>query len=133
MPKSPAVVHVIDDEAEVRESLLYLFVGSGFRVHTYDSASAFLPAVTPGLDGCVVTDIRMPGMSGSELIRRLKTMGVAAPVIVITGHVDGFGVAELIKAGAFGCLLKPFNPDTLVAMVREALTDSVSADGSELE
>ena len=83
-PNDP-VVHVIDDDEAIRESLAFLLESAELDVRTYESANAFLEALSRDAHGCVVTDIRMPGVSGIELLRQLKTMGVALPVIVITG------------------------------------------------
>ena len=80
-------MHVIDNDAAIRKSLSFLMESAELEVRTYDSANTFLAGL-PDVQGCVVTDIRMPGMSGIELLRHLKAMGVALPVIVITGQAD---------------------------------------------
>jgi two-component system response regulator FixJ len=115
-------VHVIDDDEAVRESLEFLLRTAHFSVRTYDSAVAFLEAL-PGVGaGCVITDVRMPDMSGMDLLRRLKELGVAAPVIVITGHGDVPLAVEAMKIGAADFLEKPFDEETLLASVRAALS-----------
>ena len=121
MPPNEAVVHVIDDDAAVRESLAFVLASEGLEAHTYASAEAFLTALSPEVEGCIVTDIRMPGMSGIELLRRLRTMGVTLPIIVITGHGDALMVAEAISSGAIDCIMKPFNDDGLLSTIRSAL------------
>ncbi len=87
MPGS-SVVHVIDDDEALRESLAFLLGTAHLAVRTYESATAFLDALPRTDPGCIVTDVRMPGISGVELLRRLKNLEAAFPVIVITGHGD---------------------------------------------
>jgi len=92
-----ADVHVIDDDEAVRESIGFLLRTAQLTVKTYESASAFL-AVAPTVgSGCIITDVRMPGMSGLDLLRRLKEMGLRLPVIVITGHGDVPLAVEAMK------------------------------------
>jgi two-component system response regulator FixJ len=112
---------VIDDDEAVRQSLAFLLRANEIEVQTYESGSAFL-AVAPGLkSGCVVTDVRMPEISGIELLRRLKELKVPLPVIVITGHGDVPLAVEAMKFGAAEFLEKPFDDDILLAAVRSAL------------
>lgn len=121
MPPDRIVVHVIDDDEAVRQSLAFLLRANEIEVQTYESGSAFL-AVAPGLkSGCVVTDVRMPEVSGIELLRRLKELKVPLPVIVITGHGDVPLAVEAMKFGAAEFLEKPFDDDILLAAVRSAL------------
>lgn len=122
------VVHVIDDDDAVRDSLSFLLKAAGIAATTYDSAAAFLDALGAASPGCVVTDIRMPGMSGIELIRRLAEIGVRTPVIVITGHGDVPMAVEAMKLGAVDFFEKPFDDDMLLASIRAAL-DRRSDDG----
>jgi two-component system response regulator FixJ len=112
---------VIDDDEAVRQSLAFLLRANEIEVQTYESGSAFL-AVAPALkSGCVVTDVRMPEVSGIELLRRLKELKVPLPVIVITGHGDVPLAVEAMKFGAAEFLEKPFDDDILLAAVRSAL------------
>ena len=83
-----AVVHLIDDDDGVRQSLAFLLTTAGLAVRVYESAAAFLEALGTLQPGCIVTDVRMPGMDGLQLQRRLKTFGVHLPLIFITGHAD---------------------------------------------
>ena len=83
-----AVIHLIDDDDGVRQSLAFSLTTAGLAVRSYDSAIAFLAALSELQPGCVVTDVRMPGMDGLELQRRLNEQAVNMPVIVITGHAD---------------------------------------------
>jgi two-component system response regulator FixJ len=120
MPGS-AVVHVIDDDEALRESLVFLLGTAHLRVRTYESATAFLDALPRAEPGCIITDVRMPGISGVELLRRLKSLEAPFPVIVITGHGDVPLAVEAMKLGAVDFLEKPFEDDALVAAVQSAL------------
>jgi len=121
MPSENRVVHVIDDDEASRQSLAFLLQTADIEVRTYASASVFLDLV-PNLDsGCVVTDVRMPGMSGIDLLRRLRELNVEVPVIVITGHGDVPLAVEAMKIGAVDFLEKPFDDEVLLASVRSAL------------
>jgi two-component system response regulator FixJ len=123
-----AVVHIIDDDEAVRESLGFLLETSGFNVRTYDSALAFLdrvPAVEPG---CIVTDVRMPEMSGLDLVKRLAELGVEIPVIVITGHGDVPLAVEAMKAGVIDFIEKPFDDQAILSALASAFA---SNDGGE--
>jgi two-component system response regulator FixJ len=121
MPSEKAIVHVIDDDEASRDSLAFLLQAAGIVARTYASATAFLDQVTGALAGCIITDVRMPGMSGIDLLRRLKELHVDAPVIVITGHGDIALAVEAMKIGAADFLEKPFEEDVLLASVRSAL------------
>lgn len=115
------IVHVIDDDEAARHSLAFLIDCAGLEVRSYGSAIEFLKAV-PTLDhGCIVTDVRMPEMSGVELIARLKALGVTDPVIVITGHADVPMAIQAMKAGVADFIEKPFGDDTILAAIRSAL------------
>jgi len=116
-----SLVHVIDDDDAVRDSLEFLLRTAKIDVRTYDSATAFLNTVSDGAFGCIVTDVRMPGMSGVDLLRQLKARGSTMPVIVITGHGDIQLAVEAMKIGAADFLEKPFDDETLLASVRSAL------------
>ncbi len=119
-PNDP-VVHVIDDDEAIRESLAFLLQSAQLDVRTYESANAFLETLSRDAHGCVVTDIRMPGVSGIELLRQLKTMGLGLPVIVITGHADVPLAVEAMKSGAVDFIEKPFDDDAFLSTVRSAL------------
>jgi two-component system response regulator FixJ len=116
-----AVVHVVDDDEAVRQSLVFLLRTAQVEVKTYDSALALLN--DPPRSGCIITDVRMPEISGIELLRRLREFGVALPVIVITGHGDVPLAVEAMKLGAADFLEKPFDDDALLAAVRSALSN----------
>jgi two-component system response regulator FixJ len=120
MPTSNTV-HVIDDDEAVRESLQFLLRTAKFDVQAYESAVAFLSALPSVGPGCIITDVRMPEMSGIDLLRRLKELGVSVPVIVITGHGDVPLAVEAMKIGAVDFLEKPFDDEVLLMSVRAAL------------
>jgi two-component system, LuxR family, response regulator FixJ len=120
MPGS-SVVHVIDDDEALRESLAFLLGTAHLRVRTYESATAFLDTLPRAEPGCIITDVRMPGISGVELLRRLKSLAAAFPVIVITGHGDVPLAVDAMKLGAVDFLEKPFEDDALIAAVQSAL------------
>jgi two-component system response regulator FixJ len=116
-----AVVHLIDDDEAVRRALAFLLTTSGFAVRVYESASAFLELLPSLQPGCIVTDVRMPGVSGLELQRELKARHVVMPVIVMTGHGDVALAVEAMKAGAIDFIEKPFADETLVFSIRIAI------------
>ncbi|SFK92439.1 two-component system, LuxR family, response regulator FixJ [Methylocapsa palsarum] len=175
-PMAAAMVHVIDDEAAVRDSLSLLLSLNGYDARAYESAAAFLAALDAGLEaksvpesaaksvggasrarsgdkssdksssgkssggnswtatgvgpGCVVTDVRMPGVGGMELLARLKQGGALLPVIVMTGHGDIPLAVEAMKGGAADFLEKPFDAETLLAAVRTALAAAHAGPGA---
>jgi two-component system response regulator FixJ len=122
--QSTNLVHLIDDDEAVRSSLAFLLSTAKIGVQTYESATAFLAALPDAKTGCVVTDVRMPGMSGLDLLRELKARKLAMPVIVITGHGDVQLAVEAMKIGAADFIEKPFDDDVLLAAVRGALSRS---------
>ena len=112
-------VHVVDDEEPVRKSLAFLLATAGFTVRLHESATAFL-AVAPSIrDGCPVTDLRMPDMTGVELLRQLQTRKQRLPAIVITGHGDVPLAVEAMKAGALDFIEKPFAKQALLDSLEE--------------
>jgi two-component system, LuxR family, response regulator FixJ len=121
MPSEGGIVHIIDDDDALRQSLTFLLRSADLEVKDYASASVFLDALPSADLGCVITDVRMPGMSGIDLLRRLKELGVSVPVIVVTGHGDVPLAVEAMKSGAVDFLEKPFDDELLLASVRSAL------------
>lgn len=114
------IVHVVDDEEPVRKSLAFLLTMAGFTVRMHESASAFL-ALAPGIGrACLVTDLRMPDMSGVELLTRLKEAGTLVPAIVITGHGDVPMAVAAMKAGAVDFIEKPFEDEVLIDAIKRA-------------
>ncbi|GBD47934.1 response regulator FixJ [Methylopila sp. Yamaguchi] len=128
---SDAVVHVVDDDLAVRKSLAFLFASDGLPVRLHESASAFLNGLNAIQPGCVLTDVRMPGVDGIELLRRLKARGVGIPVIVMTGHADVPLAVEAMKQGAIDFIEKPFNDHLLLAAVRGALARRAAASETD--
>jgi len=128
-----SVVHVIDDDEAVRESLAFLLNTARLKVRTYDSANAFLSSL-PNIDpGCIVTDVRMPEISGIDLLRRLKELKLGMPVIVITGHGDVQLAVEAMKIGAADFIEKPFDDELLLAAVKSALSGWEKITGQETQ
>jgi two-component system response regulator FixJ len=118
---SEGVVHVIDDDPAMRDSLAFLMDSADLAARTYDSALAFLDRLPDAEPGCILTDVRMPEMSGLELIARLKELGVALPVVVMTGHADVPLAIQAMKAGVHDFIEKPFDDEVLLGAVRSAL------------
>jgi two-component system CheB/CheR fusion protein len=116
-----ASIFVVDDESALREAMRELLQSDGWAVEGYPSGEAFLEAYRPGREGCLVVDARMPGMSGVELLERLKTGGGGPPAIMITGHADVRLAVRAMKAGAMAFLEKPVQYDELVVNIERAL------------
>lgn len=114
-------VHVVDDNAAVRDAVRWLVEQVGLRVRTYASGNEFLDAWQPELAGCLVLDIRMPGLSGLDVQQRLVEIGADLPIIVITGHGDVPVAVRAMKAGAFEFLQKPFGDQALLDSIHAAL------------
>ena len=129
MPDSP-VVHVIDDDDALRDSLSFLLSSADIPVVTYPSATEFLKMLPDISTGCVVTDIRMPGMSGLELLRHLKESGSPLQVVVITGHGDVPLAVEAMRLGAADFIEKPFDDEVFIASVRTAIARQKQEDQS---
>ena len=119
---SNPLVHVIDDDAPARDSMHFLLRSHKIIAQIYDSAKAFLSILPTVKGGCIITDVRMPEISGVDLLRRLSEMGVKMPVIVITGHGDLQLAVEAMKLGAVDFLEKPFEEQVLISSVRSALS-----------
>ena len=117
------VVHVIDDDEALRESLAFLLRAAKLEVKSFPSARAFLDELPDESLGCVITDVRMPDISGIDLLRRLKELKIGVPVIVVTGHGDVALAVEAMKIGAADFFEKPFDDDLLLASVRSALRE----------
>jgi two-component system response regulator FixJ len=115
------IIYVIDDDDAVRQSLEFLLKTAGITVRGFESARAFLEVMPEIRSGCVITDVRMPDITGIELLQRVKEINPDLPVIVITGHGDISLAVEAMKIGAVDFLEKPFDDDLLLAAVRAAL------------
>ncbi|HKA73376.1 MAG TPA: response regulator FixJ [Xanthobacteraceae bacterium] len=123
---SDVMVHVIDDDDAVRQSLEFLLRTARLNVRTYESAKAFLEVLPQIQAGCVITDVRMPEVSGIDLLKRLKKFNRDIPVIVMTGHGDVPLAVEAMKIGAMDFFEKPFDDEAMVAAVRAALNRGLS-------
>ena len=118
---SETIVHIIDDDDAVRDSLAFLLESADMAVRTYESAVRFLEQ-SSGLErGCIVTDVRMPDMTGLDLVRHLNAQGSSLPVIVITGHGDVPLAVEAMRAGVVDFIEKPFDDELMLTALRRAL------------
>ncbi len=124
-------VHIVDDEEPVRKSLAFLLTMAGFTVRVHESATAFVEAAPSIRSGCLVTDLRMPDMSGVELLRQLGTMSAHIPSIVITGHGDVPMAVAAMKAGALDFIEKPFEDEVLIEAIKRAAAKLSSEPGGE--
>src|SRR6266436_4915801 len=124
-------VYVIDDDEAMRDSLNFLLDSADYEVTLFDSALKFLDAL-PGLDfGCVVSDVRMPGLDGIELLKRMKAGNSTFPIVIMTGHGDVPLAVEAMKLGAVDFLEKPFDDDRLIGMIEAAIRQAEPAAKSE--
>lgn len=121
MQQQAPTVFVVDDDEGVRNSLRFLLKSVGLTTRTLDSASEFLDTYKPSQPGCLVLDVRMPGMSGLELQQQLNLRGAVIPVIFITGHGDIPMAVEAMQQGAFDFLQKPFRDQDLIDRIQRAL------------
>lgn len=124
-------VFVVDDEAAVRQALRALLSVEGFPVEVFESGEAFLAGLPPRPVGCVLLDLRMPGLSGLDVLRELKGRGVALPVIMITAHGDVPMAVAALKAGAADFLEKPFDREPILAAIGEALQPKASPSAAD--
>lgn len=120
MSSADTVVHIVDDEEAVRNSLAFLLSGAGFAVRVHESATEFLALAPQISNGCLITDLRMPDMDGVELLRRLRSADAMLPAIVITGHGDVQMAVEAMKSGAIDFIEKPFSDDVLIESIARA-------------
>jgi two-component system response regulator FixJ len=118
---SEPTVFVVDDDQAMRSSLKWLIESIGMKVRTFGSADEFLSSYYPGRAGCLLLDVRMPGMSGLELQEHLARRELQLPVIIITGHGDVAMAVKAMKAGAVDFIEKPFNDEELLGSIRKAL------------
>jgi two-component system response regulator FixJ len=121
------VVHIVDDEEPVRNSLAFLLGAAGFAVRTHASATDFLGVAAGISNGCLVTDLRMPDINGVELLRELRSRDLMLPAIVVTGHGDVQMAVEAMKNGALDFIEKPFSDEVLIDSIRRAVELASSA------
>lgn len=120
-PASGATVFVVDDDPQVREALLLLMESVDLPVEVFESAEEFLSSYSPDRPGCLILDVRMPGMSGLRLQRRLSELGMRIPTLILTAYAEVPVAVEAFRAGALDFLEKPYSPQELIDRVHEAL------------
>lgn len=131
MSTADIVVHIVDDEEVVRNSLAFLLSSAGFAVRVHESATNFLKVAADIRNGCLITDLRMPDMDGVDLLRRLRQADALLPAIVITGHGDVQMAVEAMKNGAIDFIEKPFSDDVLLASIGRAVNHAAERVRSE--
>jgi len=119
--ESGAIVYVVDDDVSVREALQGLIRSAGLRVETFRSAQEFLARPRPDLPSCLVLDVRLPGLSGLDLQKRLAEANLEIPIIFITGHGNVPAAVQAMKAGALEFLTKPFTDRDLLDAIEQAI------------
>ncbi len=119
-------VAIIDDDDALRDALLVLVTAAGWHADGYASAEAFLASLDGERAGCALIDVRLPGMDGMELFRKLADLAPGFPVVILTGHGDVPMAVEALKAGAVDFIEKPFDPDRLLSSLRQALNRDVA-------
>ena len=129
---SDFIVALVDDDDAVRQSTAVLLKRAGHDVRSFTDGAAFLAADTPENLGCILLDMRMPGMDGLSVMRALKKRGMKRPIVVLTGHGDVPMAVEAMKLGAVDFLEKPYNPVALITAIQRACTTAVNEDGDSL-
>jgi len=126
---SEVTVFIVDDDREVRAALQLLMESVGLRVETFEAAQVYLDQFDPSRPGCIVLDVRMPGMSGLELQAKLVEKAMCPPIIVITGHGDVPMAVRAVQAGAVDFIEKPFNDQALLDSVHRAIENDAMQRG----
>ena len=130
---SPHSVFIIDDDPAMRDALVLMLRGAGYRARSFLSADDFLANLPEDRSACVITDVRMPGLQGSELVGRLKSLrGDTWPVIVITGHGEVALAVQLMKAGVVDFVEKPFDPQRMLDAVSSCLASLTSLEAERI-
>lgn len=119
---SEPTVAIIDDDDALRDALLVMFDAAGLKAEGFASAEEFLPVAGTRSYGCAVIDVRLPGMDGMALFKRMLAQGLGTPVVILTGHGDIPMAVEALKAGAVDFIEKPFDPDRLLGGIRQAFS-----------
>ena len=122
-------IHIVDDDEALRDSLVWLLESSGHRVRAYESAESFLADFNLAMTGCLVVDVRMPGMSGLELFEELRRRRCSLPVIFITGHGDVPMAVSAVKKGAVDFIEKPFSERDMLDLIAECLAAEQASRG----
>lgn len=125
------VVHVVDDDESARESLAFLLESADFDVVTYASAPAFLDALPQAKPGVIITDVRMPEMSGQDLVARLSALKIKMPIVMITGHGDIPMAVEAMRSGVVDFLEKPFSESRMLDALKRAFASVETAPVSD--
>jgi FixJ family two-component response regulator len=125
--QTEATVYVVEDDSAVRESLAWVIESAGYRVEAFATAEEFLAAFDPERPACLVTDVRMPGMSGLELQNHLAERRIEIPLIFITGHGTVPAAMHAMRAGAIDYLLKPYNNEALLTRIAQAVSQARKA------
>jgi two-component system response regulator FixJ len=121
-------VHVVDDDEAIRDSVAFQLQTAGYETQVYDSAESFLAALPQVTRGCVLTDVRMPGLSGLELVLKLVKLGFKDPIIMMTGHGDVPLAVEAMKAGVVDFIEKPLDDDILLTAIARALSKPAAVE-----
>lgn len=130
---SPHSVFIIDDDPAMRDALVLMLRGAGYRARSFLSADDFLTNLPEDRSACVITDVRMPGLQGSELVGRLKSLrGDTWPVIVITGHGEVTLAVQLMKAGVVDFVEKPFDPQRMLDAVSSCLASLTNLEAERI-
>ena len=128
-----AVVHVVDDDDAIRHSVVFQLETAGYAARHHASAEAFLGALPHASVGCVITDVRMPGLNGLEMVRRLNASGFKAPIIMMTGHGDIPLAVEAMKAGVVDFIEKPLDDDILLRAIESALSNATTPEQNDAQ
>ncbi|WP_200798583.1 response regulator [Pseudovibrio sp. Tun.PSC04-5.I4] len=126
----PSVIHIVDDDPSVRDALSLLFETEGFRVRSFANAEEFLGGVEEETPNCVLLDVHMPGRSGIDILKTLNGEKFPAPIFIISGQGDIPMAVEAIKFGAYDFIEKPFDVESIISRVREAVSRSTQSAGS---
>ena len=121
MKNTESTVFLVDDDQAVRDALVLLLETAQFNAESFDSAEAFLDACDPDRPGCLLLDVRMPGMSGIKLQEELAARGIVIPIIFLTGHADVSMSAQAFRSGAIDFMEKPFDENILLERIQEAI------------
>ncbi|MBS0544416.1 MAG: response regulator transcription factor [Proteobacteria bacterium] len=133
LPAAPdQLIYVVDDDEALRDSLVWMLESSGYAVRTFDSAESFLEVYADDMRGCIVLDVRMPGMSGLEMFDELGRRHCTLPVIFITGHGDVPMAVSALKKGAVDFIEKPFSERDMLRLIEQCLTQERASRGKRL-
>ena len=127
-----ATIHIVDDDPAVRDSLATLLSRHGFATRSFASAKSFLETGAPTAAGCIIIDLKMPGMSGLVLLHEMRARKIALPAVFVTGHGDIAAAVEAMKAGAIDFLEKPFSNAAILDAINSALGHGAVGDPAEV-